>query len=517
MFSHRAWKVSARRVQRLPRPGQAGARVPARRSLGTAVAAAVLAFATVAVNAGSVDVASAANMWTSPTSIIHLAPIYDISCTSASFCAAYTSNASDSSVLTYNGTTWSTPTSVGTMLTSISCVSGPFCLAVGNGETFTFVGSSWTLTATNDGVKYVSCVSTSFCEGIDNSNAYTYTGSWSGPTPIDGDTFDGNDATLVGLSCQSSLFCVAIDQNSTNQSGDALIYTGSSWTAPQSIDGSLLESVSCAAPSFCVATDSSGNELVYNGSSWTGPFNIADGSVSIPSVSCPSTSFCAAIDLGGSAMTYNGTSWSAPDDIDSSRELVTVSCSEPLFCAATDIDGFGVYYEPVPPSTITKPASTSIVLGASNTDGATVNGNGPGSPTGTVTFYECGPSASPAPCTSTANQVGSPVTVSPGQNGTSTAVSATFRPDATGYWCFAGYYSGDGSDSPTSDTSSDECFDVTPADKITKFTPKSGRKRPSRPSGNYRRDSTSWPWWCRGVRPRGPRLPRCSAGPTQTE
>ena len=40
--------------------------------------------------------------------------------------------------------------------------------------------------------------------------------------------------------------------------------------------------------------------------------------------------------------------------------------------------------------------------------------------------------------------------------------SAPFTPDAGGYWCFAAYYSGDATHSPSSDTSTDGCFDVPP-------------------------------------------------------
>ena len=43
------------------------------------------------------------------------------------------------------------------------------------------------------------------------------------------------------------------------------------------------------------------------------------------------------------------------------------------------------------PAVATTPANPSIILGGSNTDGATVTGVGGVTPTGTVTFYVCGP------------------------------------------------------------------------------------------------------------------------------
>ena len=123
-------------------------------------------------------------------------------------------------------------------------------------------------------------------------------------------------------------------------------------------------------------------------------------------------------------------------------------------------------------STSTAPTTSTITLGSTDTDGATVNGNAVnGSPTGSVTFYECGPTPSPTACTSQTNQVGNAVNLSPGANNTATGTSASFTPNATGYWCFAGYYSGDSNYSTSSDTSTDECFDVTAAASATATTP----------------------------------------------
>ena len=127
-----------------------------------------------------------------------------------------------------------------------------------------------------------------------------------------------------------------------------------------------------------------------------------------------------------------------------------------------------------PTSTTSAPTSTTIVLGASNSDGATVDGNSTsGSPTGTVSFYECGPTLAPAACASTAHPVGGAVGVAAGANDTSTAGSASFTPISTGYWCFAAVYSGDSNYGTSSDASTDECFDVTAASTSTTTRPTS--------------------------------------------
>ena len=123
-------------------------------------------------------------------------------------------------------------------------------------------------------------------------------------------------------------------------------------------------------------------------------------------------------------------------------------------------------------ATTSTPTSSSIVLGNGNTDGAVVTGNSDGgSPTGTVTFYECGPTPTAQSCTSQANQIGSAIGVTAGAGNTSSATSPTFTPDSTGYYCFGAYYSGDPNYSASSDTSTDECFDVTSAQTLTSSAP----------------------------------------------
>jgi hypothetical protein len=123
-------------------------------------------------------------------------------------------------------------------------------------------------------------------------------------------------------------------------------------------------------------------------------------------------------------------------------------------------------------TTATAPTASTIVLGQTDTDGATVTGNeAGGSPTGSVTFYECGPTATPQPCT-TGDQVGNPVGVTANGDGlTSSAGSASFTPTSTGYWCFAGDYSGDSNYASSADNTTDECFDVTSASTTTVAAP----------------------------------------------
>jgi hypothetical protein len=111
----------------------------------------------------------------------------------------------------------------------------------------------------------------------------------------------------------------------------------------------------------------------------------------------------------------------------------------------------------------TAPSESSIVQGSYVFDTATVTGDGGTTPTGTVTFYLCGPETDPAatPCSNgTGSPVGSPVTVS-GSGDVATATSATDTPPSTGLYCFFAVYSGDNHDVAATDGSTaSECFSV---------------------------------------------------------
>jgi hypothetical protein len=117
----------------------------------------------------------------------------------------------------------------------------------------------------------------------------------------------------------------------------------------------------------------------------------------------------------------------------------------------------------VAPSTVvTAPTSATIRIGQTDTDTVVVTGSAGATPTGTVTFYVCGPTKTAVPCTSKSKKVKKPVKLVAGPNHTATATSKPFKPTATGVWCFAGYYSGDANYQGGSDTAVEECFTVAP-------------------------------------------------------
>ena len=338
-----------------------------------------------------------------------------ISCPTATFCVAVDFHGN---VLTYNGSSWSSPDSIdpGTNLMSVSCPTASFCAAVDfAGHVLTYNDSSWSspkLIDWDTPLESVSCPSASFCAAVDNTGPHvlTYNGSsWSLP-----DRIDTSGSILTSISCPTATFCVAVDFH-----GNFLTYNGSSWSSPDSIDpsGGGLNSVSCPTASFCVAVDQNGNVLTYNGSLWSSPDSINFGYAFLTSVSCPTANFCAAVDGRGDIFTYNGSAWSSFNTIDPSGVRVnSVSCPTASFCAAVDAIGNAFTYSPPAASKTTLGLSAAkVTYGDEQVEqlSVTVSPQFSGStPSGTVTVNESSTtlctitlSGAKGSCTLTPNQI----------------------------------------------------------------------------------------------------------------
>jgi Bacterial Ig-like domain (group 3) len=116
-----------------------------------------------------------------------------------------------------------------------------------------------------------------------------------------------------------------------------------------------------------------------------------------------------------------------------------------------------------PSSAVTRPSGNSFDLGGSVTDGVVVTGGAAGGdPTGTVSFFVCGPMPT-GTCDAGGTALGT-ATLLPDANGatsTSTGTSPALTPASPGRYCFRGEYSGDANYVPSSDSGANECFAVT--------------------------------------------------------
>jgi hypothetical protein len=287
----------------------------------------------------------------------------DVSCASASFCAAageYLNDAGDwdTMLATWSGKSWTSveaprPASASSVSSvssnALSCAAPSFCAIGGSFEDAS--GSTEALLMTSSGA------------------------SWTATqVPLPADAAADPQAGITGLSCPSPSFCAAIGRY-LNKAGSAepmvAVWSGGSWTveqAPVPANGGTnpeltLNSVSCASATSCVAdgwytgdSGAAGALLSWSGKSWTAaqaplPANIntqdQEAFQGFTGLSC-SSSLCAAtgwyIDTSGDwqalLLTRSGSSWSvaqapvpAGAAADPETSIPAISCTA-SFCSA---------------------------------------------------------------------------------------------------------------------------------------------------------------------------------------
>jgi RHS repeat-associated protein len=280
--------------------------------------------------------------WTAPSTIDSTRSLSSISCVSTTFCMAVDTSGY---VVQFNGSTWTASNKDSTRdIAGVSCTSTTFCMAVDeSGYYLKYNGSTWSTPAsfdTFDSPQSVSCVSSTFCIEVgSDGRAYHYNGtSWSTHANV------ATSTDIVSVSCTSSSFCMAVDTG-----GGTHKYNGS-WSSAGTISGALyLSAVSCSSSTFCVAVDWYGHESTYNGSSWSAA-TVVDPQLLPLGISCTSSTFCQAVDGYGDAFTYNGTKW-VLSNIDGTTGLPAVSCTSSTFCDAVDTSGHVLQYGPASTTT----------------------------------------------------------------------------------------------------------------------------------------------------------------------
>jgi hypothetical protein len=222
----------------------------------------------------------------------------------------------------------------------------------------------------------VSCATTSFCIAIDQ-NAYVFKGN--GVTWSPGIRLRTPEYAHYSVSCPTTSFCAVVGSN-----GWADTLKNNAWGVASHI-GLDATAVSCSSSSFCIAVGDGGSSLVYNGSSW-GPSGLWDDASNIETgVSCTSSSFCRVVDNGGNVFTWDGSSWSGALQ---APVLNSISCVGSSFCmtvgeavegdagysyswngATWTYDGTAPFYSPYPVVSCT---SSSFCLAADGTGDTSV-------------------------------------------------------------------------------------------------------------------------------------------------
>jgi hypothetical protein len=158
----------------------------------------------------------------------------------------------------------------------------------------------------------VSCPSTTFCVTVGVGNSIqTSTNPAGGAGAWDEATLPGG-LDLTGVSCPSITLCVAVDNPNSLADGDVVSSTdpaggSAAWTitpvAPY--PGNVLTGVSCPSSTFCVASDQNGVLTSTNPTGGAPAWTVTTLSSSnmltaeITDVSCPSTTLCVAVDGWG--------------------------------------------------------------------------------------------------------------------------------------------------------------------------------------------------------------------------
>ena len=279
----------------------------------------------------------AINSSTWDNATISPAHLTSISCPSTSFCMAIDT---EGSAFHYDGKNWSAAEMIGSghPLKSVSCASSSSCVAVDtSGYAFVY-NDNWGMGSqfdTSGEPVSVSCPSSSFCMVVDNNaNAFVYNGkTWSDSESV------GIASKLTAVSCTSDSECIAVDAE-----GNGSRYNGTEWTAYSAnpISANSLTSVSCTpnSGSFCMAVDNAGNAFDFDGTSWTPQYD--DGAIDsepLNSVSCLGSAFCMVVDNHGGVLRYNGATWSAVSDIDGNDSMTSLSCPTTSFCMGVDHAG----------------------------------------------------------------------------------------------------------------------------------------------------------------------------------
>jgi hypothetical protein len=260
----------------------------------------------------------------------------------------------------------------GGILSSVSCSSASFCVAVGNPGNISSLavawnGSTWQKQSLPNGGKNlvplaVSCVSPDFCEAVGakltSSSQVALILTWNGTHWAVQTSPHYNGGELIGVSCSSTTACLAVGQVEELPSGVlrplAERWSEQHWSPvhvpePSGVSGNL-DAVSCSSATACTA---GGGYFDMNTQTYTPLLERWNGSKlvrqqsaqptspdpsSISGVSCPIASGCIAVgDILNEPIvqSWNGTTWVEMTIPSTVGQLRGVSCT--AITACTDV------------------------------------------------------------------------------------------------------------------------------------------------------------------------------------
>ena len=229
---------------------------------------------------------------------------------------------------------------VNASIVTLSCPTVKFCLAFDSaGFSSSFASGRWTQVRVSQvsSVTSVSCVSNQFCVAVAGvSVRELHDGSWSSPQSILSPSLHD---VLASVSCTSRQFCIAVSEH-----GSSFQYSTGRWSGAKPPKPRIgLSQVSCASPAFCMAINRAGYAYLRAGNHWRQGTPVSPSwPASLTSISCPDSGYCVAVDHAGFAYAFSAGKWLAPMLVSplSRGGLASVSCPSAGTCVAVDNSGY---------------------------------------------------------------------------------------------------------------------------------------------------------------------------------
>ncbi|MGO8957639.1 MAG: hypothetical protein ACLQFR_09755 [Streptosporangiaceae bacterium] len=285
-------------------------------------------------------------------------PISYPSCPSASFCAALAGGdvLTSSHPAAGRGAWKITNVDGAARLFNLACSSASFCLAMDSLGRVAYStdpaggAGRWHFSAgvpSDADLFAVSCPSPTLCVARDRTNglmvaATTHPTNGSLPWQETG----VNGKSIEGLSCVKPSFCAVATNYGLVASSSSLAFPSPHWTSAN-VDGSTqVTDVACASAKLCLAADGAGRTFTSvdpTGGAGAWRSSYIDGANLISSINCPAVSFCAAIGSDGNLLTSTDPAGGVAADwqkISVPSGLSELSCQAKGFCAG--VDGAGL-------------------------------------------------------------------------------------------------------------------------------------------------------------------------------
>lgn len=241
-----------------------------------------------------------------------------LACPSSSLCVGVDVNGAllSSTDPSAGAATWTVTRLPYRLSDALSCPSALRCVAIADNGSVVTSGqpaggtSAWAADQLTSALRVVSCPSVSLCVAIDvNGHVITSADPTGGPAAWLPSNARALGTGFGGLSCPDASLCVLGDVNGTVLTTRSPT-TNAAWTAVH-VDGrARIVSITCDASAFCVAGDDRHGTVATRDptsgvSAWRRSVAFQENTTYLRSISCPAPSFCIATEGDGYGFTNN--------------------------------------------------------------------------------------------------------------------------------------------------------------------------------------------------------------------